>query len=194
MLELMISMAIVLILSALALPTINVIRSAKLREAGSNYAGLLQNARITAIQNDAYYSVVSTTMHTVPEAFIDLNGNGRLDQGEPVIALPSNVLQRTYADNPPALANLETQTLASSNDPSLDTVDNPTFGPRGLPCRPVTAGGYTTCLAFSGAVAGTSFISFFQSEPDGTWLAVILNPSARVRIYKYNNGSWSPVQ
>jgi Tfp pilus assembly protein FimT len=194
MLELMISMAIVLILSALALPTINVIRSAKLREAGSNYAGLLQNARITAIQNDAYYSVVSTTMHTVPEAFIDLNGNGRLDQGEPVIALPSNVLQRTYADNPPALANLETQTLASSNDPSLDTVDNPTFGPRGLPCRPVTAGGYTTCLAFSGAVAGTSFISFFQSEPDGTWLAVILNPSARVRIYKYNKTSWSPVQ
>lgn len=190
----MISMAIVLILSALALPTINVIRSAKLREAGSNYAGLLQNARITAIQNDAYYSVVSTTMHTVPEAFIDLNGNGRLDQGEPVIALPSNVLQRTYADNPPALANLETQTLASSNDPSLDTVDNPTFGPRGLPCRPVTAGGYTTCLAFSGAVAGTSFISFFQSEPDGTWLAVILNPSARVRIYKYNKTSWSPVQ
>lgn len=190
----MIAMGIFLIISALALPTLNVIRMAKLRQAGSNYASLLQNARVTAIQNDAYYAVVNTTQDTTQEAFIDLNGNGRLDQGEPVIALPSNVFLRTYADNPPALANLETQTLASANDPSLDTVDNPTFGPRGLPCKPVTAGGYTTCLAFSGAVAGTSFITFFQGEPSGIWLAVVVNPSARVRIYKFGKTSWAPVQ
>lgn len=195
MLELMISMAVVLILSALAIPTMNAIRMAKLRETGSNYASLLQNARITAIQNDAYYAVATTTVQTTNEAFIDLNANGALDQGEPVIALPSNVYLRTYADNPPALANLESQTLASSSDPSLDTVDNPTFGPRGLPCRPVTGvGGYVTCLAFSGAVSGTSFITFFQSEPDGTWLAVVTNPSARVRIFKYGGTSWAPVQ
>lgn len=193
MLEMMIAMAIILILSALAVPTLNVIRMAKLREAGSDYAGLLQNARITAIQNDAYYAVV-TTAGTPNESFIDLNANGLLDKGEPVIALPSSVFVRTYGDNPPGLGNLQTQALASASDPSLDTADNPTFGPRGLPCRPTTNAGYTTCLAFSGAVAGTSFITFFQSEPDTTWLAVVVNPSARVRVFKYSGSAWAPVQ
>jgi len=190
----MIAMAIVLTLSALAVPTLNAVRMAKLRSAGSDYASLLQNARITAIQNDAYYGVV-TVKGTPTQSFIDLNGNLRLDQGEPVMAWPSSVSYMGYGDNPPGLANLETQSLASANDPSLDTADNPTFGPRGLPCRPVTGvGGFTTCLAFSGVVAGTSFITFFQSQPDGTWLAVVANPSARVRVFKYSGNSWSPVQ
>lgn len=194
LLEIMIAMAILLILSALAVPTFNVIRAAKLRQAGSNYAGLLQNARITAIQNDAYYAVATTTSGYAQQAFIDLNANGALDKGETEIVLPSNVLFRTYADNPPGLGNLETQALSSASDPSLDTADNPTFGPRGLPCKPTTAAGYTTCPAFSGAVAGTSFITFFQSEPDGTWLAVVTNPSSRVRVFKYGKTNWSPVQ
>ncbi|HEV3512077.1 MAG TPA: type II secretion system protein [Candidatus Sulfotelmatobacter sp.] len=193
LLEIMITMAIVLILSAAAIPTMTAIRIAKLREAGSDYAGLLQNARITAIQNDTYYPVV-TVSGTPTESFIDLNSDGKLESGEPVITLPSSVLVRTYADNPPALGNLESQTLASASDPSLDTADNPTFGPRGLPCKPTPSGGYTTCPAFSGTVSGTSFITFFQSEPDGTWLAVVTNPSARVRIFKYGGSTWAPVQ
>lgn len=193
MLEMMITMAIALILAALAVPTMNAIRLAKLREAGSDYASLLQNDRLTAIQNDAYYAVL-TASGTPTESFIDLNANGKFDQGEPVITLPSNVLLRTYADNPPALGNLESQALSSASDPSLDTTDNPTFGPRGLPCKPITASGYTTCPAFSGTVSGTSFITFFQSEPDATWLAVVTNPSARIRIFKYAGSAWAPVQ
>ena len=188
----MITMAIILIVSALAIPTMNVVRMARLRQAGANYAGLLQNARITAIQNDTYYAVVPKAGNP-QQAFIDLNGNAALDKGEPVIVLPSNIYIRTYADNPPALGNLESQTLASASDPSLDQADNPTFGPRGLPCKPTTVAGYTTCPAFSGVVSGTSFITFFQSEPDATWLAVVVNPSARVRVYKYANNAWAPV-
>lgn len=193
MLEMIVVMAIVLTLSALAIPTINVVRVAKLRQTGSDYASLLQNARISAIQNDTYYAVVTTTGNP-EQSFIDFNGNGALDKGEPVIVLPSNVYVRTYANNPPNLGNLETQTLASASDPSLDTADNPTFGPRGLPCKPTTVAGYTTCPAFSGPVSGTSFITFFQSEPDATWLAVVVNPSARVRVYKYGGTTWAPVQ
>ena len=193
MLEMIITMAVLLTLSALAIPTINVIRVAKLRQTGSDYASLLQNARITAIQNDAYYAVVTTTGNP-EQSFIDLNANGKLDKGEPEIVLPSNVYVRTYADNPPNLGNLEIQTLASASDLSLDTADNPTFGPRGLPCKPTTVGGYTTCPAFSGVVSGTSFITFFQSEPDATWLAVVVNPSARVRVFKYGGTIWNPVQ
>lgn len=194
MLELMITMAIILIVAALAIPTMNVIRIAKLREAGSNYSSFLQQARITAIQNDTYYAVVPNTTVTPHQAFIDLNGDGTFEQGEPLMVLPTNIYLRTYADNPPGLGNLEVQALASASDPSLDQADNPTFGPRGLPCKPATSGGYTTCPAFSGPVMGTSFITFFQSEPDATWLAVVANPSARVRVFKYAGNAWAPVQ
>lgn len=194
MIEVMICMAMLLVLSALAIPTLNVVRAAKLRGAGSDYAGLLQNARITAVQNDTYYSVAIQTVNHTQEAFIDLNSNGALDKGEPSMVLPSTVFAKTYADGPPALGNLESQALASASDPSLDKDHNPTLGPRGLPCKPITAGGYTTCPAFSGAVNGTSFITFFQSQPDATWLAVVLNPAARVRVYKYSGNSWALVQ
>ena len=193
-LEMMITMAIILIVAALAIPTMNVIRIAKLRETGSNYSSFLQQARITAIQNDTYYAVVPRVTATEQQTFIDLSGDGAFQQGEPLMVLPTNVYIRTYADNPPGLGNLEVQALASASDPSLDKADNPTFGPRGLPCKPVTSGGYTTCPAFSGTVSGTSFITFFQSEPDATWLAVVANPSARVRVFKYGNNAWAPVQ
>jgi len=185
MLELIIAMAIVLVLSALAVPTWQAIRSARLRQAGSDYASLLQSARIQAIQGDAFYPVILVA-GPPPQAFIDLQGTGVYAAGDPLIVLPNTVFVRTYANNPPALANLETQALSAAADPSLDTVDNPTFGPRGLPCKPKTAGGYTTCPAFSAGVLGTSFITFFQSLPDQTWEAVVLNPASRIRIYTYS--------
>src|ERR1051326_1126752 len=83
MLEMMITMAIILIVAALAIPTMNVIRIAKLREAGSNYSSFLQQARITAIQNDSYYAVVPKTTVTPHQVFIDLNGDSAFNQGEP---------------------------------------------------------------------------------------------------------------
>lgn len=192
-LEMMITMAVLLVLSALAIPTMQAVRSARLHQAGADYASFLQNARIEAIQKDSYYSVIPQAGPPA-SVFLDLQGNGVFATGDPIIVLPSSVYVRGYGSNPPALANLESVSLASSNDLSLDVTDNPTFGPRGLPCKPISSGGYTTCPAFSGTVSGTSFITFLQSEPDSTWLAVVVNPSARVRVFKYSSGTWSPVQ
>lgn len=193
MIEMMVCVAIILIVAALAIPTMNTIRAAKLRMAAANYASFLQSARIQAIQNDAYYAVVPLAGPPV-QAFIDLNGNSKFDKGESLLVMPSSVFIRTYGDNPPGLTNLKTQALASATDLSLDTTDNPTFGPRGLPCKPTPSGSYTTCPAFSGTVSGTSFITFLQSEPDATWSAVVVNPSARVRVFKYSGSTWSAVQ
>ena len=187
--ELLITMAVILVISALAVPTLQMIRSANLSRAGSDYTSFLQNARVQAVQNDTYYPVISQAGPPA-EAFLDVNRTGFFANGDPLVVFPSTVHVRGYADNPPALANLESVSLASSNDLSLDTTDSPTFGPRGLPCKP--SGG--VCSALSGPVSGTSYISFFQSEPDGTWLAVVVNPSARMRVFKYGSGTWSSVQ
>jgi Tfp pilus assembly protein FimT len=191
-LELMICMGIALTLAALAIPTMNAIRQANLREAAANYASFLQNARIQAIQNDTYYAVVPVAGPPA-SAYVDLQGNNTFVNTDPQLVLPSSVYIRTYANNPPALAALEGLALASSTDPSLNTANNPTFGPRGLPCKPIPNGAYTTCPAFSGAVAGTSYMVFLQSEPDQTWMAIVVNPSARIRIFKYSGGAWAPV-
>jgi Tfp pilus assembly protein FimT len=191
----MIAMAVVLIISALALPTLQAIRVARLHQAGSDYASLLQSARIQAVQSDTYYSVIVQAGPPV-QAFVDIQGTGVYAAGDPVIVLTSSVFVRTYANNPPALGNLESQALSSAADPSLDTTDNPTYGPRGLPCKKVTVGPNTTCSAFTGAVLGTSFITFFQSEPDQTWEAVVLNPASRIRIFTYSpsTGTWVAAQ
>jgi prepilin-type N-terminal cleavage/methylation domain-containing protein len=193
LIEILITVSIIMIIIAAAVPVTSVIRKVQLREAGTDYAGLLQNARLQAIQNDTYYSVVPQAGPPV-QPFVDLQGTGSYASGDPLVSLSSSVIQRTYANNPPNLANLESQALASSADPSLDTVDNPTFGPRGLPCKPITSGSYTTCPAFSGAVAGTSFITFFQNtNADGTWEAIVVNPAGRIRTYTYNTSTnWVP--
>ena len=193
LIELLIAMALVLVLSAIAVPAWQAIRSSRLHEAGSDYASLLQTARINAVQNDTYYPVVVTAGPPV-QAFVDMKGTGVYASGDAIVTFANSVYARNYGNNPPGLANLESQALTSSADPSLDTTDNPTFGPRGMPCKPTTSGGYTTCPAFSGTVSGTSYISFFQSEPDGTWLAVVLNPASRIRIYTYSNSSWTLAQ
>jgi Tfp pilus assembly protein FimT len=187
--ELLIVIAIMMVITALALPTMQMIRTANLRQAGSDYASLLQSARIQAVQNDTYFSVVTTTS-PVEQAFIDLQGNGVYAQGDPVYALPSYVHVKTYADNPPALSNLESLALASASDPSLDTTDNPTFGPRGLPCKPINNNGYTTCPATVVTVNGTSvtsYITFFQNNAN--WVAVVVNPAARIRVFYYSASS-----
>lgn len=189
LIELMITMAVILVVSALALPTLQMIRSANLSRAGSDYTSFLQNARVQAVQADTYYPVI-TQAGPPAEAFLDLQGTGTFANGDPIVVFPSTVKVRGYGDNPPALANLESVSLASSNDLSLDTTDSPTFGPRGLPCKP--SGG--VCSSLSGPVSGTSYITFFQSEPDGVWLAVVVNPSARLRVFKYGSGTWSSVQ
>jgi Tfp pilus assembly protein FimT len=195
LIEILITVSIIMVIIAVAMPLTSIIRKVELREAGTDYAGLLQNARLQAIQSDAYYAVVIQA-GSPSQAFIDLNGSGTYAAGDPVIAFPSTVVQRTYGDSPPNLGNLESQALSSATDLSLDVADNPTFGPRGLPCKPITAGGYTTCPAFSGAVAGTSFITFFQTTTnDGTWEAVVANPAGRIRTYSYSPGlNWVPTQ
>ena len=188
-LELMVCMGIALTLAALAIPTLNAIRMANLREAGANYASFLQQARIQAIQNDTFYSVIPQAGPPA-STFIDLKGTGVFDPKDPLLVLPSSVWVRTFADGPPGLNALETLALAGPGDPSLNQANSPTFGPRGLPCKP----NGNVCPAFTPAFPGVSYIVFLQSEPDQTWLSLVVNPSARVRIFKYSGGAWAPVQ
>ena len=92
--ELLITLAVGLTLAAtgilLASTATNEIR---LSTSGTNYANLLQNARVRAVRDNVYYPVLvdcGTVGSAAPcagptpaRAFIDINGNGTYDSGEP---------------------------------------------------------------------------------------------------------------
>jgi hypothetical protein len=71
------------------------------------------------------------------------------------------------------------------------TASGPIFGPRGLPCTPVTdAGGHTTCPFLT----PTSYITFLQNTQSTAWEAITVTPAGRVQLWSYNGSSdWSPL-
>lgn len=172
----------------------HVVRTVRLSESGMNYANLLQNARVRAVQDDRFYAVLTTAggTGTPPTAFVDLQGTGVYATGDPRMVFPEGVTPMAFAQGP-ALANLESQFLPPGAN-SLATINTtqpgPTFGPRGLPCSPVVgAVGSTTCPS----TTPTSYISFFQNTENTQWEAVTVTPAGRIRQWSYEGGgTWLP--
>src|SRR5689334_10998122 len=90
LLELMMVVLIVIIVAGVAVPKfLSFIYSARLHGAGSDFAGLLQQARIRAVQDDTYYSTYFITSGTIREAYVDLKRNGGtgVDTLDPMITV-----------------------------------------------------------------------------------------------------------
>jgi Tfp pilus assembly protein FimT len=190
MLELMIVVSILLVITAIAVYNVQpAIRAVRLHGAASDYADLLQNARIRAVKDDKYYAILTNPGANPPIAFVDINGNGAYDLGEPMMEFRSNTTPAQFSSGP-SLANLESQFLPQNGIGSLvTTAAGPTFGPRGLPCTPTPAvNGSTTCPY----ITPTSFVTFLQ-DSQGTWAAVTVTPAARIRVWSYtpSTGNWS---
>jgi Tfp pilus assembly protein FimT len=170
------------------------VRSVRLAEAVTDYANLLQQARIRAVQDDKYYTVRTSISNTAPpKAFVDIAGTGTYAAGDPTMVFPQGVTRMSYASGP-ALSNLESKFLPSGSN-ALATIDTttagPTFSPRGLPCTPIPgAGGTTTCPS----VTPTSFIVFVQNNQNTQWGAITVTPAARIRewVYDGSSGNWLP--
>jgi len=143
--ELLITLAVGLTLAAtgilLASTATNEIR---LSTSGTNYANLLQNARVRAVQDNLYYRVLvdcgtvgsaaPCTGSTPARAFIDISGNGTYDSGEPVMTFAAAVSPQTFGSGP-SEANLASQFLPSTAVATVANNSIPIFGTRGLPCQ-----------------------------------------------------------
>lgn len=199
LLELVIVIAVLLISGAIALPMAkNVIRGLHLQQSASNYANLLQQARVRAVQDDRYYSVVASNNSTTcgasvtPCAFIDLNGDGLYEASnrEPLLPINSDVKIMAYT-SAPAYSSLEALFLpADPTGTTVNTATGPTFGPRGTPCKPTVSGSYTTCPSGT----PTSYLTFMKNVRSQNWEAITLTPAGRVQLWSYNgSGTWSPM-
>lgn len=194
LLELLIVVSIALIAASMAMMSMqSAARSVRLFEAGTDYSNLLQNARIRAVKDDKYYSVLTSLSSTAPpKGFVDLAGSGTYATGDPEIVFPQGVTPMSFASGP-ALANLESQFLPSGAN-ALATVNTgaagPTFSPRGLPCTPIAGlGGTSTCPSLT----PTSYIVFLQNTQNNQWEAITVTPAGRIRQWTYDGTStWSP--
>jgi len=192
LLELCLVLAILMIVAAMLFVSgVTSIRNIRLAQSTTSYANLLQNARIRAVQDDTYYSVRTDATTTPPMAFADIAQTGNYSAtapADPMMDFLQDVSPMAFATGP-GLADLESKFLPAGSTGTVDTTDPPTFGSRGLPCKPTaTAGG--TCSSLS---APTSYITFLQNSRSTKWEAVTVSPAARIRIWSYDGASWSPL-
>ncbi len=204
--ELLVVIIIVFIIAASAIPSIlTSMRMARLRGAASDFAGLLEQTRIYAIRDNRYYSayiLAASGGAPVSFAYVDMlpkgstqasgNGGTSVANGDPVITIPSEVVQEPVA-NAPNSSNLETQLLPSTTPVTpIDTsVTAATFGPRGLPCTPVTitgTNGGTICDSSGGP---TAFWTFLENTKSSTWQAVTITPAGRIQKWYYTGSVWT---
>src|SRR5207237_1597756 len=136
LIELLIVVAIGMIAAAMALPLVsNAVNQIHLSSSATDYANLLQRARMRAVQDDTYYQIRTQTLSGDPIAYVDINKNASYDTGEPMLVFASGVTYKAQSAGP-ALANLTAQFLPSGPvaQGSLQSSPIPIFGPRGLPC------------------------------------------------------------
>ena len=190
LLEMVIVAALILIATAIALLLAqNVIRNVHLHQAAANYANLLQQARVRAVQDDTYYAVFMDTSTSPARAFIDIQQSGAYAAGDPELQFTSDVKPMSTS-SAPNVSNLESKFLPSISTYGTinTTAEGPTFGPRGLPCSPTSVKGGTCPY-----MTPTSYMTFMKNIRSQNWVAVTVTPAGRIRLWSYGNSTWSPL-
>jgi Tfp pilus assembly protein FimT len=201
MVELSLVTIIALILVGFSVPALNTtIRTAHLRGAASDYAGLLELSRIYAIRDNNYYATyILSPVGTSPvaQAYLDLpqgsppakNGGTGVATGDPTITITSEVVVEPVG-SAPSTSNLESQLLPATTPvtPTDTSVTAATFGPRGLPCTPLTLSSSVVCDSSGGA---TAYWTFLENTKTGAWQAVTITPAGRIQKWFYTGTVWS---
>ena len=189
MIELLVVAAIMLVVSALAIPNIAAaLNTFRLRGSVSGLAGLLQDSRILSVKTNRIYMARLAMVNGAQVAFVDLNNNGAPDNApcvqNPALNCPEPVVQGAqnvtidYAG--PATPFPSNQLLAYAQGPSGApfTIG---FSQRGLPCT----GTIVAC-------ANNGFLYYFRI--DGTfgtqWSALTITRAGRIRVWTLSGATW----
>jgi prepilin-type N-terminal cleavage/methylation domain-containing protein len=188
MIELVIVIAIILLIAAVAIPNaMEGIYDIRLRSAGNNLAGLMQQARHFAIRNNSFYPIKSTTQGSQQMFFVDTSANRTsttvaYDPTFPTVQLGSGIERTTT--NP--------DTAGTSKPWGFTPLSStPYWGPMGLPCQ--MSGGLcvTSTTGGSGTIAAYQVI-LTDNRPFGTpgFVSVTATPGGRVRVWRWSGGVW----
>ena len=170
--EVTVSTLVLLILAAIAIPSIlHSLRIYRLSGAAQNVALLLQLARYDAIRGNTTVNFRTQTVNNVVYAWIDLNGNGVRDATEPTVQISSDIqILGAGVVPPPAsmgYANLQTAGAVIS------------FDPRG-----------TVNFGAGPSVVNAIYLGYPQQTTYG-FRAVTLTPMAQMKVWSAaQGGNW----
>jgi Tfp pilus assembly protein FimT len=183
------------ILTAIAVPKfMTYIHNARVQGAASDFGGLLQQARIRAVQDDNYYATYFSTSATLQEAYVDISKNGGtgVTSSDPLIQISTEVVP-TAATSAPDTSNLKGQFLPTGSTLTVNDGASSTtpivFNSRGLPCTSITANGETICS--SGSNNATAFWVFFQDNVTNMWEGVTISPAGRIQKWRHGGSVWT---
>jgi len=188
--------SVILIVAAIATPNvISALRTQRLRGTATDYASLLQRARIRAVEDNRFYGLQPDAAANAVSAYVDMypqNPNGTSGQGpfnynagppsDPMIPFGSDVTIVAGATVPNTNA-LAAQVLPAGAPIGL-TNTAPFFSPRGVPCTAQAGVPAPGCDIY---VAGNpvAYVTYFQSQTSGNYEAVTITPAGRIQHWLY---------
>jgi len=201
LIELILVLAVILIVTAIAIPTVRqTVAGYQLDASGHAVASLLQNARQTAVKtNQPYYAQYngagSTLAFAVPATRSDnppdgANYNNVID---PTVTTVGNVAFQQVGQagsGPPNHAQLDAYLGGAAVQIETGSVIG--FNARGLPCM-ASNGSQWICAQTDPVAGGTpAFEWFMQNSSTQGWEAVTVSPAGRIRTWRMTSstGSW----
>jgi len=174
-LELVVAMAIILAISAIAIPTITQsVRTYQLTDAATQVAGILKFTRFEAIRRNTPISSVNSQPVANAQATLwsDNNGDGVTDPTEKQVVLSSNATLVPPAAVPGAAA------LATAAGVDTLTPVNPSAGTIKFDQR----GAATPAAVYVFYIGNTA-------TPENGFRAVVVLPSGSVQVWTYTGGA-----
>jgi type II secretory pathway pseudopilin PulG len=182
LIEMVIVIAIILVITALALPSMNrSITALRMRSAMGGVAGLLQKTRIEAVRTNRVQVLRQGTLTNAQVVYVDsASAPGPATSTKPLVQLPLGVLPETT--QLPPVAFPANQMLGYTQAVSAAPFEI-VFNQRGLPCN------YT---AATGVCAMTGYLYYFRlnSTFGDQWGAITVTPAGRVRVWTFNGVNW----
>lgn len=195
LIELVVVVAIILIVSAIAVPAVRrTTATYRLDTSSHDVASMLQEARLAAVRrNQPYY--VQYNVAGLPQGIVVAVPASRTfaqynSQIDPTVALSGNINFQAVPQGggPPNHAQLETAMGVAAGAAQSGGVIG--FNARGIPCV-ANGGNQWLCGApVGGGVA--AFEWFVQDAITGSWAAVTVSPSGRIKSWRLTsiNGTW----
>lgn len=187
LLELMLTVAIILILGALTVPTLMThVYAIRIRYSASDLSGLLQRVRVEAVRKNSFFSVQQVAGAAVMEQAVDNNSAVVATIAPAVMSQSVNVAFGPGSGAPGEAAFITNLNFTGGAAPS--GVGLPSFNARGLPC--IANGGLTCTLT-----PGQGFVFFLSgtSASSGSvgWSAVVVTASGQCQVWAYDGANWT---
>jgi prepilin-type N-terminal cleavage/methylation domain-containing protein len=184
LIELVVVMAMIIVVTALSLPSImNSINAVRLRSQAQGLAGLFQQVRIQAARDNNIYGLGCTPqsngIDSCTQVFLVARDGATQLPNSPMLQYAQNL---SFSSVGPAVA-LSNATLGFALVPAGNSTQ-PFFNQRGLPCT--MAGGVCSTTTPAGRV-GFAYYLKMQNGIGGTnWAAVSVSPSGRIKVWTYD--------